>query len=282
METVSPRISIITATFNAAALLPHTIRSIREQAFRDFEWIAVDGGSTDGTPELLRGHDDRISHWISEPDQGIYDAWNKACRLARGEWLLFLGAGDELAAPHTLRDWAERLAAIPAGTDLVYGRLLLLSPVTRTVLEVIGAPWSALRDQWEIGRPALPPHGATFHRKTLFTQAQPFDLRFPIAADSHFLLRAIACHAPVFLPMDVTRAPIGGISFRFDTTRQVGREIAAINRDLGLTPPLVVRFHHALGIAVISLLNRLPRRTAHRLADVIRGISGKPARWSVD
>jgi hypothetical protein len=282
METASPRISIITSTFNAAADLPHTIRSIREQTSRDFEWIVVDGNSTDGTQALLRENDGLISRWISEPDQGIYDAWNKACKMARGEWIVFLGAGDELAGPQTLAECIKNLESARVDTMLVYGRQTLLSPAGRTPLETIGMPWPEIQDKWDIGRPALPPHGATFQRKMLFANAQPFDLRFPIASDSHFLLRAIRQQAPVFIPVEVTRAPIGGVSFRLGTARQIGREIAAINRDLGLTPPMAVRWHEELRLTVISLLNLFPQKTAHRLADFIRRHSGKPARWSFD
>jgi len=282
MQKASPRVSILTATFNAAAQLPYTIRSIRQQTSREFEWIVVDGNSTDGTQALLRDNEDVITRWISEPDRGIYDAWNKACALARGEWLLFLGAGDELENPQTLVDCLDGLEAVSTDTTLVYGRQTLLSAVQRIAIETSGVPWANMQNKWEIGRLALPPHGATFHHKSLFADSQTFDLRFPIAADSHFLLRAIRHQAPVFMPLDVTRAPIGGVSFRLDTARQVGREIAAINRDLGLTPPLAARFHEGLRLAVISLINLLPHKTAHHLADLIRRISGKPARWSFD
>lgn len=280
--TLYPRISIITATFNATGQLPYTIRSIREQTFREFEWVVVDGGSTDGTQAMLRENEDVVARWISEPDQGIYDAWNKACKLARGEWIIFLGAGDELAAPHTLAECIKKLEFISTDVTVAYGRQVLLSPTEHTPLETIGVPWEQMQGKWDIGRPALPPHGATFQRKYLFTEAQPFDLRFPIASDSHFLLRAIREQAPVFIPVDVTRAPMGGVSFRLGTARQVSREIAAIDRDLGLTPPLSARLHETLRLAVISLLNLLPQKTAHRLADVIRRLSGKLARWSLD
>lgn len=282
MDTVVPRISIITATFNAAELLPHTISSIRDQTFSEFEWIVVDGNSTDGTQALLQENEDLIAHWISEPDSGIYDAWNKACVWARGEWLLFLGAGDELAGPNTLAECIKSLETVSPETTLVYGRQKLLSPVERTTLETLGVPWTDMQNKWEIGRPALPPHGATFHRKTLFTDERPFDLRFPIASDSHFMLRAIRQHAPLFKPVDVTCAPIGGVSFRLNTAWQVSREIAAINRDHGLRSPFGVRVHEALRLTVISLLNLLPQKTAHRLADLVRRLSGKPARWSFD
>jgi hypothetical protein len=282
MGKAAPRISVITATFNAAAHLPHTIRSLREQTSDEFEWIVVDGNSSDDTRDLLRENEDVIACWVSEPDHGIYDAWNKACRMARGEWIIFLGAGDELMAPTTLAECMKHLEDASADATVVYGRQVLLSPIERTPLETIGVPWAQMQGKWDIGRPALPQHGATFQHKCLFAAEQPFDLRFPIASDSHFLLRAIRQQAPVFMPVDVTRAPMGGVSFRLSTALQVGREIAAIDSDLGLTPPLAVRLHEALRLTVISLLNLLPQKTAHRLADIIRRLSGKPARWSFD
>lgn len=282
MTDASPRISVITATYNVAGQLPHTIRSLREQTTRDFEWIVVDGNSGDGTQDLLRDSGDVVTRWISEPDHGIYDAWNKACKIARGEWVVFLGAGDELAAPGTLAECGRQLASLNPTSTIVFGRQILLSPIERTPIESIGVPWPQMQGKWDIGRPALPPHGATFQHRRLFDRTQPFDLRFPIASDSHFLLRAIREQAPTFIPVDVSRAPMGGVSFRLDTARRVKREIAAIDRDLGIVPPMSVRLHEMLRIAVISVLNLFPQKITHLLADVIRRLSGKHARWSFD
>ncbi len=282
MEKTAPAISVITATFNAAMHLPYTIRSLREQTARDFEWIVVDGNSTDGTQALLQENQDVATRWVSEPDSGIYDAWNKACKIARGEWILFLGAGDVLAAPDTLAKCIEKLESASPDTVLVYGRQTLLSPSGRIPIETMGVPWVELRGRWDIGRPALPPHGAAFQRRCLFAGERPFDLRFPIASDSHFLLRAVQLREPAFMPLEVTRSPIGGISFRLDTARKIGREICAMNRDLGLRPPLAVRLHELLRLSVIAVLVWLPVRTAHRLADLIRLFSGKSPRWTLD
>jgi len=277
----APLISILTATFNAAEQLPYTLRSLREQTCADFEWLVVDGGSADGTVELLRDNEDLLSYWISEPDRGIYDAWNKACRHAKGEWLIFLGAGDELASADTLEICAAHLRTVAASTCLLYGRQILLSPDTRSVIEVFGVPWETISHKWEIGRPALPPHGATFHRKALFADAHPFDLRFPIAADSHFLLRHIRHSPPIFIPLDITRAPLGGVSLRLDTAHRIGCEIAAINRDLGLQAPLGHRLIDTLRLAVIAVIGILPISVAHAVADLARRALGKSARWSI-
>ncbi|MCF8007984.1 MAG: glycosyltransferase [Methylovulum sp.] len=89
-----PLITIITATFNAAEHLPHTIKSIRELTYDNIQWIVVDGASKDSTVELIQQNEDVIDYWISEPDTGIADAWNKGLKLTTGDGVLILNAGD--------------------------------------------------------------------------------------------------------------------------------------------------------------------------------------------
>jgi glycosyltransferase involved in cell wall biosynthesis len=91
-----PSISIVTSTYNAVSTLPGLIDSLRRQTFRKFEWIVVDGASTDATVEVIRSAGDVITKWISEPDFGIYDALNKAIRLTAGDFYVVLGADDRL------------------------------------------------------------------------------------------------------------------------------------------------------------------------------------------
>jgi hypothetical protein len=265
---------------NAATALPHTIRSLREQAGASFEWLVVDGGSADGTIEMLRGNED-VACWLSEPDQGIYDAWNKACRRARGEWLLFLGAGDELAAADTLAAVTPHLLRSGDSSPLLYGTLTLLSERGRRPIETMGVPWSLVEGRWEIGRPALPPHGAVFQHRSLFVLPSPFDLRFPIAADSHFLLRHIVRNPPRFIALPVARAALGGASFRLESAHAVAAELDAINRDLGIRVPAGQRLANAIRLTAIGLLLKLPRPMSWRMVDALRRLSGRSSRWSI-
>lgn len=281
MTEASPRISVITATYNAAGQLPHTIRSLREQTSRDFEWIVVDGNSDDGTQDLLRDSGDVITRWISEPDRGIYDAFNKGANLARGEWLIFLGAGDELASPQTLAICVRELEATSKDTSLVYGRQTLISSSARTPIETFGEPWQDIKNRWSYGRPSMPPHGSSFTRRTLFAELGPFDLRFPIASDAHFFYRAARRGEPRFIPVDVSLAPVGGVSLRLDTIRRQAREVADINRDLGIVPPPKVRVSVWLRLVIAYLLSFLPWNVACRIADLLRRLAGKPPLWSV-
>jgi glycosyltransferase involved in cell wall biosynthesis len=91
-----PKISVLTVVRNCKATLGRAIESVVWQLGDDAEYVIVDGASTDGTIGVIRAYEDRLSHWVSEPDRGIYDAMNKALALARGEWVIFLGADDEL------------------------------------------------------------------------------------------------------------------------------------------------------------------------------------------
>src|SRR5260370_29878005 len=116
MTTAAPRITIITVVRNGAATLADCIQSVVRQRYPNLEHIIVDGASTDGTQDVIRGFEGRIARWVSEPDQGIYHAMNKATRMATGDWVLFLGAHDWLAS-----DLARMAAHLTAPATIYYG-----------------------------------------------------------------------------------------------------------------------------------------------------------------
>jgi putative colanic acid biosynthesis glycosyltransferase len=113
-----PLVSVITAALDAAQTLPACLESVAAQTHPAVEHLVVDGGSSDGTLELLRAWDDRLAWWVSERDRGIYDAMNKGIAAARGDWLYFLGADDVLAAPDAIERCVPRLEP---GAAVVYG-----------------------------------------------------------------------------------------------------------------------------------------------------------------
>lgn len=277
----APLVSIVTATFNAARELPFTVRSIAAQRGASFEWVVVDGGSSDGTTALLARNEPLVARWISEPDRGIYDAWNKGCGLARGDWLLFVGAGDELAAEDTLARMAPQLAAAHPAHDLVYGKLRYVSAIGRRELDEAGAPWEELRGRWQLGRPALPPHGALFHHRSLFEAGRRFDTRYRIAGDAEFLLRHAMHKPPLFVPLPLLRAPLGGVSMDLRNAREMAREIAAMNRELGIAAPLRHRMAEAFLLAAKVAASRMPGRLGAHAGDLYRRFCGLPERWTV-
>jgi len=113
-----PAISILLPTYNGAAYLANQITSILEQDFGDFELVLIDDGSTDGTREWLETQRPRIATLISESDTGVYDAMNKGLAAARGEWVLFLGADDELDSEHVLTGMHVQLQQTSGGVGV--------------------------------------------------------------------------------------------------------------------------------------------------------------------
>lgn len=116
-SSASPRVSIITVVRNDVPGLTRTLASVAAQDYANRQMVVIDGGSTDGTLEILRQHVTAIDSWISEPDEGIYHAMNKGVGLADGEWLLFMNAGDEFSGTDAL---STAVAAIGMGVDVVY------------------------------------------------------------------------------------------------------------------------------------------------------------------
>jgi len=120
------RVSIITVVFNNRAGLERTLKSIAKQTdLSHMEYIIVDGGSTDGTLDIIRSYELFIDRWISEPDRGLYHAMNKGLALATGEYVWFMNSGDALYNDHSLE---TVIGAIATGADFIYGDTMFISP----------------------------------------------------------------------------------------------------------------------------------------------------------
>ncbi|MDE6399778.1 MAG: glycosyltransferase [Muribaculaceae bacterium] len=122
IKTALPLISIITVTRNVEPLLRRTIDNVARQTSRNFEYVVVDGASSDGSVCLIDGSD-CISNWISEPDKGIYDAMNKGARIARGEWVIFMNAGDTFASDDVIERLADEIHR-NQNADVIYGDVI--------------------------------------------------------------------------------------------------------------------------------------------------------------
>lgn len=204
-EPGKPLVTIITSTYNAAKHLPTAIKSIREQVYGNFEWIIVDGASTDGTLDILRQNEDVIDCWISEPDKGIYDAWNKGLRLARGEWICFVGADDRLL-PGAIEAMVNVANESPAPLDLISGKVQLCSGTVQR--RIIGRPWA-----WSRFRKYMcVAHVGAIHNATYFKRYGEFDSNFRIAGDYELLLRAGPNLKAGFVDQVLAFMEIGGVS----------------------------------------------------------------------
>ena len=206
----SPLISIIVAVFNGAKTLQQCIDSITQQTYPNKELIIIDGGSTDGTVELLKMSHEHIGYWISEPDHGLYSAWNKGLAKANGECICFLGSDDYFWDAQVLERMSGQLEKLPANIRVVYGQVMLLNSEGKE-LYLSGRPWQKVKNRFR--QLMSIPHPGTLHRCSLFEQHGVFDESFRIAGDYELLLRELNSADAEFIPGLITVAMLqGGIS----------------------------------------------------------------------
>lgn len=232
-STFDQKFTVITSTFNAGNLLAQTANSLKKQSYRKFEWIIIDGASLDNTIEVAHGFADLISILITEPDNGIYDAWNKALPHITGDWVLFLGAGDELHESDTLQQLAKLLPRLPSHATLAYGKVMELD-ASGNLLGLRGETWEGLNGRWIIGRPALPCHQGVLHNAKLFKSGFRFDTSFKIAADSELLLRELMGSRGFDIGIVISNFLRGGISDAMGNRFQFFREVVRVNARVGI------------------------------------------------
>jgi glycosyltransferase involved in cell wall biosynthesis len=201
----SPRVSIVTATFNSLPGLQATVASVAAQTSDDYEHIVVDGGSSDGTQDWLVRADPSI-RWISEPDDGIADAMNKGVKKASGEWILFLHAEDTFATEWSLE---EALPALDTEADVVSYDVQVFE---RDLLRVFKSRGFC----WHINFKTIP-HQGVFSRRGLFDKLGTFDTNLAISMDYDFFLRAHRQGARVDVTNTIlSRMPATGVSSMLD------------------------------------------------------------------
>lgn len=225
-------ISIIIAVFNGKATLQQCIDSVEQQTYPNKELIIIDGGSKDGTVNLLKENAEKISYWKSEPDSGIYNAWNKGLELAQGEWICFLGADDFLWDANVLEQMAVNLQLLPQGIRVAYGQIMLIG-VDGQSLRPIGQPWAQAKESFK--QYMCIPHVGTMHRRKLFEQKGIFDESFQIAGDYELLLRELKTGDAAFIPnIIVAGQRLGGISTATQNNLRIKQEAWRAQRMHGL------------------------------------------------
>lgn len=181
---VHPKFSIITVTYNAGAVLEDTIQSVITQTYRNVEYIIVDGGSKDHTLDIINRYREHIHTLVSEPDKGLYDAMNKGIRLATGDYLCFLNAGDELHEDDTLQLMVHSITGTEL-PDVLYGETAIVDEEGHFLrMRRLSAPenlnWKSFKDGMIVC------HQAFFPRREL---AEPYDLRYRFSADFDWCIR---------------------------------------------------------------------------------------------
>lgn len=185
---MNPPVSIITVCRNAHAGLRKTADSISRQSCRDFEWIIVDGASSDETPHYLRQLTALWIRWITEEDKGLYDAMNKGLRMARGEYVWFVNAGDTLYDEHALARVARDIPQV----DIIFGEVTIIGSDgrdlgTRSEVTPHRLPQSLEKDQFRMGM--VVSHQAFVARRTIVPAFNSSGYRF--SADLDWMLRIL-------------------------------------------------------------------------------------------
>ena len=229
-------LSIITVTYNSLHTLKDAYASLCAQTFAQWEWVVQDGGSSDGTQQWLESLADARISLVSEKDNGIYDALNKAVRRAKGEWIGLLHSDDLYPNNNVLQE----VVAAMDGNDAIYGDLKYVQASdTQQVLR----HWKAgtfepalLRKGW------MPPHPTLFLRKEIYARVGEFDTQFKIAADYDFILRVFQlAHLKIhYLPQVLMLMRQGGASSKVSNLVAKSKEDLRIMRKNGLPFALFV------------------------------------------
>lgn len=230
------KISVITVSYNAVSTIEDTIVSVLGQThFDDVEYIVVDGGSTDGTADIIRRYGDNIAKWVSETDGGIYDAMNKGISMATGDVLGVLNSDDVYASGGVLACVAKVFAS--HGVDSCYSDLVYVNrSMAKTIRHWKSGEYTTgrFREGWH------PPHPTFFAKKELYDRYGLFDTRYKISADYEIMLRFLerfraSAH---YIPWVMVKMRVGGASNRsaFNIAKaNIEVRRAWINN--GLTPP---------------------------------------------
>ena len=204
---VRTKISIVTVSYNAVKTIEQTINSVVNQSYPNIEYIIVDGGSTDGTVDIIKKYENKIAHWVSEPDAGIYDAMNKGISLSHGDVIGIINS-DDWYSPDTVERAMEVLH--DSAVDGVCGSIRYFSLLGEklNILDVHSNPsLSEMHRRMSIAHPSV------FLRKSAYQKYGGFSLDYPIAGDYELLLRMITLGAKIiYSPNIYVNFRLGGAS----------------------------------------------------------------------
>jgi putative colanic acid biosynthesis glycosyltransferase len=247
----APLISIITVNLNDARGLRRTAASVAAQTVTDFEWLIIDGGSTDGSVAVIREFHAHVATWSSRPDRGVYDAMNRGLAFARGEYVIFMNGGDRFADEYALQPLLRAIRG-PAAPDLVFAATILEWPSGAQLYRAPRSPERFVR----FGMPAY--HQAIAIRRRLHL-ARPYDLGMSVSAEYAAIagmLTAGASWQLVDAPLATRRCDPTNLSER--RTLQRFAEFARIQRSVlrRAWPAVALSLARQMAVHVVYLIVR--------------------------
>jgi glycosyltransferase involved in cell wall biosynthesis len=237
-------ITVITVVRNCADKLEKTIKSVINQKYLNIEYILVDGDSSDGTKDVIAKYEQQISKWISEPDKGTYDAMNKGIRLASGEWINFMNAGDEFVHDNICNNLKEHLNDPKA--SVIYGDFFAADSARNTEILV------------KAKRPENLWHGMIFSHQSVFIRStelktMPFNLKYKLVSDFDQILKLyISNKVFVSVNFPISRIEISGLSYSKQST--IFELIQVIYSHKPLSPALIFFIYPLLSIWIGAIM----------------------------
>ena len=245
-------ISIIIATFNAEKTLDKCLNSIESQINEKIELIIIDGSSKDKTICIINNHKNIIEYFISEPDSGVYEAWNKGIQKSQGDWIMFLGA-DDLLLSGALDAYLDFIEKNGDEFDIISSKLDYVN-INGTHLKYVGEPW----DWHKFVLSSLSfAHPGLLHNAKLFITNGSFDTTFKICADSEFFLRTKGEIKAGFLDFFTVKMQQGGISYSVKAVVEA-YQIRKKNNPLSPTRNYI-RFFRTLTFFYLSKIKQLKK-----------------------
>lgn len=238
------KVTVVTVTYNAEKALPKTMLSVLNQSCHDFEYLIIDGSSTDDTLSIVKDFESRVSQgeygiaseqyrWISEPDHGLYDAMNKAIDLAKGDFVWFINAGDKIYSSRTLQQVVDAIEQNP-DADVVYGQTIIIGQED----EVLGerhriAPTNLTKKSLLDGLVVC--HQSVIVRRSIAPQ---YDLGYKLTADYDWMCRVLdASRKNVYIDDYLSKFQTAGLSSQ-RRKQSLKERFVIMKRHFGLLPTL--------------------------------------------
>jgi glycosyltransferase involved in cell wall biosynthesis len=205
------KVSIVTAVRNGAGAMRVTLESVAQQSWQDLEHVIVDGASTDATLDVVRRYPARLGAVVSERDSGVYDAFNKGLKLATGDFIVFLGAGDCFSGPRAVEKLV--LAAQAAGTGVAFADLAIVDPATGRLLRHYR---SSRFTPGRIASGYMPAHPTMLIHRSIYAKFGGYNASYRVAGDFELVVRALGLGqtAYVHVPETLVLMEAGGLSNR--------------------------------------------------------------------
>ena len=198
------KVSIITVVFNGSKHIEQTINSVLSLNYDNLEYIIIDGGSSDGTVDIIKKYEDKLAYWVSEPDNGIYDAMNKGIKRSNGELIGIINS-DDWYEPNAIKE----AVSLYDGLTVVYG---LLKFIRNDHIEKIYAPSPCLIKSEMI------PHPACFIPRRIYDSFGLYDLQYKSCADYHLILRLLQNHITFkLIEKPLANFRLGGFSWNVNS-----------------------------------------------------------------